>query len=128
MTSLISSFHYSRHVPRQSLCFSTGMQVLTTTPCPLLQARAKATAALQSAIDARDLASLEIAISMALKIGFVNEGFVNELVQRAQHLASQLVEQQTATRALADALQSNDLDSLKAALADAVRLMTSDDL
>ena len=123
MTSLISSFHYSRHVPRQSLCFPTGMQVLTTTPCPLLQARAKATAALQSAIDARDLASLEIAISMALNIGFVHE-----LVQRAQHLASQLVEQQTATRALADALQSNDLDSLKAALADAVRLMTSDGL
>jgi predicted transcriptional regulator len=54
---------------------------------------------------------------MALKINFVDE-----LVQRAQHLASQLVEQQKATRALADALQSNELDSLKAALAAAVRV------
>jgi len=87
------------------------------------QARAKATAALQSAIDARDLPALEIALAMALKISFVDE-----LVQRAQHLASQLVEQQKATRALADALQSNELDSLKAALAAAVRLIATDDL
>ena len=58
---------------------------------------------------------------MALKISFVDE-----LVQRAQHLASQLVEQQKATRALADALQSNELDSLKAALAAAVRLIATD--
>ena len=60
---------------------------------------------------------------MALKINFVDE-----LVQRAQHLASQLVEQQKATRALADALQSNELDSLKAALAAAVRLIATDDI
>ena len=87
------------------------------------QARAKATAALQSAIDARDLPSLEIALAMALKIDFVDE-----LVQRAQHLASQLIEQQKATRALADALQSNEIVSLKAALAAAVRLIATDDL